>query len=97
MGKEGEVLIGFSRKREELFLGISNHCLNNLDFIWRGGEKQLGAKAQGSGNSCGDQGRNSCGDQATQEPQWKPLLQCLTSLSEELSFLLTPLFPPLLG
>lgn len=31
-GQEGGVFIGFSRK-EQLFLGISSHCLNNLDFI----------------------------------------------------------------
>lgn len=33
MEKTGRVLIGFSRKEEELFLGISSHSLNNLDYI----------------------------------------------------------------
>lgn len=33
MGKVGRVLIGFSRKGEELFLGISSYSLNNLDYI----------------------------------------------------------------
>lgn len=44
MGKMGEIFINFSRKGEALFLGISRLCLNNLDYIRRGGEKQLGAK-----------------------------------------------------
>lgn len=38
-GEGGLVFIGFSRKREELFLALSSPCLKNLDFIRRGGEK----------------------------------------------------------
>lgn len=83
MGKTGGIFINFSRKGEALFLGISRHCLNELDYIRRGGEKQLGIKqrrrmqeAVGGSNSCG-QRRDS-------------VEISLICLSEELSFHLSP-------
>lgn len=44
LGKVGGVFVGFSREREELFLGMSSHWFKQFGFGQRGRERQLGAK-----------------------------------------------------